>query len=317
MNLRYIISGLDYEIPYKEMNVKIVRFTFLETDPGLFSPKHIHKDYEFHYVKSGRGRVNIDGCEFEVFPGSIYYTKPFVNHSEYSCPEEPLVLYCFECTIDFPDEYASVLDKFELENIKDVVNQVYQCPFQDNKGIIEKLGYIDEIIREGALGYRLRSKIFILDVIVSTIQIVLQDKSIRYPLYKEDINVKRIDVIKNFVQANIQNKITLEDVGKMMFFSPKQINRMLLKEYNQTFSRYVMNLRIDIVKELLVTTNEDITQIAKQAGFCSYLQLYRRFVSNVKMSPTEYRKKYQSEKLDTSGENEEGAIEVEQDGEKE
>lgn len=292
MNLKYVVNELCYEIPYEAMNVKIVRFTYLETDAGLFSPKHIHNAYEFHYVKSGKGIVNIDGNEFEVSAGHIYLTKPFINHSEYSCPEDPLVLYCFECTIDFNSDRANMIEKYEIESMKKAVNEVYKFSFIDDKGIINKLDKINGMIVEGSACYRMHSKVFILDVIVSTIEILLKGNSINYPKYKENINDRRVAIIKSFVEANIQNNITVSDVSKIMFFSPKQINRILIKEFNQTFSQYVISLRIGHVKERLKKTNDDVADIARQSGFDNYLQMYRHFVSAEKISPTEYRKKY-------------------------
>ena len=49
--------------------------------PNKKSDEHFHKEREESYfVLEGRGRVVIDGCEFEIQKGSLIHTKPNERH---------------------------------------------------------------------------------------------------------------------------------------------------------------------------------------------------------------------------------------------
>jgi len=61
------------------------------------------------------------------------------------------------------------------------------------------------------------------------------------------------------------------------------------KVTGSTFKEYLVNIRIDKAKELLLKSNTSITDIAYQVGFKNLSYFYRSFKKSLKLNPSEYR----------------------------
>jgi len=99
----------------------------------------------------------------------------------------------------------------------------------------------------------------------------------------------RVNRIINFIETNYINNITLGDVSKALFLSPRQINWVLLKQLNITFHDYLLNHRITIAKKLIRETEMSIENIAYQAGFSSHYYMYQVFKHKGLPSPATLR----------------------------
>jgi len=68
----------------------------LEVPPGASVLLHHHEPEETYYVMSGHGRVEIDGRESALKPGSAVYIPPNARHAVRCTGAEPLVVvFCF------------------------------------------------------------------------------------------------------------------------------------------------------------------------------------------------------------------------------
>ena len=175
MKLEHILDTYNCIIPYDDMKIKVNRFTYTVTDRGLFAPVHMHDDYEFHYIVSGKGHVTIGETEFDVGEGDIYITNPYVNHSEFSCEGDPMVLYAIECQFEFPEQFRNKIDKFEITTISGILEEVHYQPFHDNGDIIGLLDCIRKENNEEKFGYILLNKIMIMECLVKTVQLIVND----------------------------------------------------------------------------------------------------------------------------------------------
>ena len=69
-----------------------------ELPVGARLPLHHHEPDESYYVVSGRGKVEIDGHEAEIGPGSAMYVPSNAKHAVQCTGEEPLVfVFTFAC----------------------------------------------------------------------------------------------------------------------------------------------------------------------------------------------------------------------------
>ena len=296
MKLEHVLDEYNCIIPYDDMQIIVHRFTHINTDGGLFAPTHMHKDYEFHYVVSGKARVSVEDVSFEVGVGDVYFTKPYVNHEEYSFEGDPMVQYSIECQLDFSAEAKSKIDRFEIGTMAKIMEEIYYQPFHDEYGIVQILDKIKEENKEKKFGYHVRCKIMIMECIVKTIQIVASKGKLAKPKLQDYSDKMRASSIKNYIDINITNNVCLEDICRHVFLSKKQVNRLFKEKFDQTISQYILDSKFELAKKLLVTVNESLDNIAIMAGFTGYQHMYRTFERKLGISPNEYRENYNGEK---------------------
>jgi YesN/AraC family two-component response regulator len=95
--------------------------------------------------------------------------------------------------------------------------------------------------------------------------------------------------ILDYLHQNFKKSITLEEVGRVAFFSPVYCDAVFKKDTGSTIIDYVLTLRIEESKKLLLKGNSDIKEIAESIGFHSGNYYSRVFKKRVGCAPSAYR----------------------------
>jgi two-component system response regulator YesN len=86
--------------------------------------------------------------------------------------------------------------------------------------------------------------------------------------------------------------ITLEEVADTLQVSPDHISAQLVRELGINFSTYIRNFRISKAKELLITTDLKLYEVAEKSGYSDAKYFGRVFKEAEGLLPSEYRKKF-------------------------
>ena len=101
---------------------------------------------------------------------------------------------------------------------------------------------------------------------------------------------KTFDSILAYVQRNIMQDITLQDISSACACSESTVSH-LFKEYtNQSVKKYMNELRIKQSEKLLLTTNLPISNIASLCGFADANYFSTAFKKRFGLSPVKFRK---------------------------
>ena len=96
--------------------------------------------------------------------------------------------------------------------------------------------------------------------------------------------------IMEYIHSDVSRRITLEDIGRLTFFSPVYCDTVFRKETGRSIIDYVLERRIDEAKRLLLEGSTSLEQIAEAVGFNDYNYFSRIFKKRSGYSPTAYRK---------------------------
>ncbi|MBP2112097.1 response regulator [Paenibacillus silagei] len=102
---------------------------------------------------------------------------------------------------------------------------------------------------------------------------------------------KLIDEIMNYVEENLEKKITLKEVAAHFDFTPNYLGFLFKEEYGVPFSEYVNERKTGRVFELLSDPTLKIYEIAERMGYKNIIYFNRQFKQITGMTPGEYRKK--------------------------
>ncbi len=98
-----------------------------------------------------------------------------------------------------------------------------------------------------------------------------------------------LNKISIYINDNYQNAITLNDLSTSFGLNPAYLCRLFKKETGHTFTEFLNNIRIEKSIELLLTTNQSISQVGTAVGFNSQSYYCRQFKKLIGISPSEYR----------------------------
>ena len=104
------------------------------------------------------------------------------------------------------------------------------------------------------------------------------------------INEAKLYMSQNFSNPNLM----LQDVAKKVNMSNSRFSTVFSQQNGQTFTEYLVYLRLNKAKELLRTTNTRSSQIAGEVGYNDAHYFSYIFKKNVGVTPSEYRAQYQN-----------------------
>ncbi len=106
--------------------------------------------------------------------------------------------------------------------------------------------------------------------------------------------------VKKFITDNYNQKISLEQMGKLHNLSSCYLQRLFKRYFGFSPLEYQLNLRIDKSKAELQNTTRFISEIAYDIGFESLNYFTRQFKKRVGITPGEYRRQWSGHKSNLS-----------------
>ncbi len=105
-------------------------------------------------------------------------------------------------------------------------------------------------------------------------------------------DAKHASVIRktiNYLNANYDEKITLEGAADKMYLSASYFSRLFKKEIGDTFNNYLNKIRVEESKKLLCNKEIKLSQIALMVGYEDQSYFTKVFKKHTGLSPLKYR----------------------------
>jgi AraC-like DNA-binding protein len=253
-------------------------------------PIHFHPEFELNFILNGKGvrRVVGDSME-EIMDIELVLVGPNLQHGWelHHCKNKNI----HEITIQFHNDLfdTKLLARRIMKPIKDMFDR-------SSHGIL----FSEKIAEEVKIKILRLSKIDSIDYFLELISI-LQDLATSrnqrllssYTSNNRNFeNSDKIKVIYEYVQQNYQNKMSLNEISKLVNMSPVSFNRFIKKRTGKTFIEYINDTRIGYAARWLIEKDLSIAEIAFKCGFNSIANFNRVFKRSKNTTPSQYREEF-------------------------
>ena len=257
-------------IPDRQNGGDLVVLNFVyEKNCNKLSPE-VPYSYSAGIVTNGKGTYTIDGIEYAVKKGDVFFSFP---SKEYTFISTEKLEYLF---ISFTGTRAAALKiraNVSPQNAviygKDELIQMWENAHQasDSKNI--------DLIAEGVLLYTFS--------IAST---TFEEKK---AVGKNDTDI--VLQIKKYVEQNIDDPtLCLKTISEKFLYNDKYISEKFRKTMRINFTDYLRNLRIERAVVLLKSGSNNIGEVARLCGFTDQFYFSKVFKSVMGVSPKNYQK---------------------------
>lgn len=116
---------------------------------------------------------------------------------------------------------------------------------------------------------------------------------IKYIWYENLIKLNQNSLtskITNYLDENFAQDLSVKQICKDFFISPKSLYKLIKQQTGKTVFHYLTEKRIEKAKELLLSTDKSVTEIALEVGYSDYNYFIRVFKRLVGDTPLQYRK---------------------------
>lgn len=262
------------------------------------------KDCRLFYVLSGEAEIFIQNQQIKLLPYSLFYC---CAQSQYCINSSGATLIAlnfdltqkfnhktapfFPVSIDKPagspsafrSENKDFFHPFEPVADGDCLNSFFFIPnaYAYSDGLIEIL---TEFLTQ-RIHFRERCSGILKDILTQ-----IYRRSVETSDNAADAVSKTIDYIKNNYAKTITNKMLSEMTG----YHEYHLNRLFLKNAGTSIHQYLLSIRINAAKKMLINTSLPMSTIAEQAGFTSKTHFSSSFKRIVGIPPTEYRRRFKN-----------------------
>jgi len=101
---------------------------------------------------------------------------------------------------------------------------------------------------------------------------------------------KNVEEVIEYIQCHIYDpRLSVDDIADHIALSAKYVRQLFLDQYGVSLSNYILNMRIEKVKELLQHSDMSVAEISQQAGFLTKSHFFTAFKKATGMTPAQYR----------------------------
>ena len=111
----------------------------------------------------------------------------------------------------------------------------------------------------------------------------------------EKTNVTAIKLAKQYIINNFNKNITLKEVADEVFLRQNYLSELFKKEMGEGFYDFLSRYRIQVAKDLLLTTNLRVYEIAENVGYNDSITFGRAFKKITGATPNSFRNNRVSE----------------------
>ena len=250
---------------------------------------HYHNYIEILYITEGTIKVWINGKIVFLVPGDLLIINSRVGHVMFSLSKYSYIVIKFSLELLFCDSFA-------LEDTKYFM-PLYRKDFQ-SKHILKKDEISDSHIQ--SIVYRIYdewiAEEFGYEIAVRGCILQLFSEIIRQWHSADGFDFlscpnETVNLIMSAAEYCKEHyaDITIEDLSKKFGMSYNYFSRTFKKVMNMSFSNYLTDIKLTVAIRLLLTTNNNSTQIAYEAGFSSSSYFIYSFKKKTGLTPTEYK----------------------------
>lgn len=241
----------------------------------LYFHAHLHQHVEIVYVFSGGQHMNIDGQEYEIFPGEAAVIFPDTVHNYYRTETRPTDEVIVICS---PNLFMGMFP--------DMTDTKPTSPIITNLSEITKLAF-KEISMSSSLSENIGWSLVIMSHLMHQIKL---EQNQHIPV--ENLTKKIIQ----YISDNFQQDITLDNIADEFSVSKFYVSHIFSRKMKMNFRSYLAHLRTGHAANLIRTTDDTITNISSHSGFGSQRTFNRAFKEIYNLTPREYKNTYNKPK---------------------
>lgn len=272
--------------------VEVISFNFQTSHymPTLHSNPDI---LELNHCQEGRAECKMkDGCLQYIGEGDLFMNT-MSNHS--NCIELPLGYYKgMNVTIDL-DKLAGQLSEYLPDipiDVPDLVNRFFlndECFFIQAKEEIQHIfsGMYSIPLEARNTYYRLK----VLEILIYLYYFDTANEQQKKFYVRQQVDI--IKQIKKKMTEQFERRFTIDELARQYCISPTALKTTFKGVYGVSIAAYMKEYRVRQAASMLLQTGQSIGDIASAVGYKSQSKFGAAFKEIYKISPLEYRSKYE------------------------
>jgi YesN/AraC family two-component response regulator len=229
---------------------------------------HWHEFYEIELILSGDGTYSIDGTEYPIKRGALFFMSPSSFHKINFTSNTTLINIMFTLDACDPTFLYGLFEKSphikldlsssDMDLLNTLANQMVNTKSEK---------YLSACLN--CFLAKLQS--------IHKTSLISESNPMQYALL--------------YIQNHFTEKLSLNELAKMLNYSPNYLSNKFTQYTGISFKTYIMNLRFTFCLSLLKNSDFSISEICIQSGFEDFSNFMKYFKKRYGITPKQYREK--------------------------
>jgi len=276
---------------YKKENLikKGNKIGIFKNDKNVSVMEHTHDYLEIVYVFSGESIHKIDGAKYFLNKGDVIFINYGSMHSISAVKNFSYYNISFSPDI-LENKFLSkenALSMLLLSSFNTICSESKGAKISFAKNERREIEFIlESMIKEENFNARFSGRILenYLDIIFS--KILQKTENISKIVSGDNV----WEQLKEFIDNNSSEKITLTDLAKQNFYNPSYFSRVFKQKFGISLTEYINQKRFENAEKLLRETTLSVDKIMEKVGFLDKNAFYKAFVKKNGVTPAVFRK---------------------------
>ncbi|GGF66766.1 AraC family transcriptional regulator [Paenibacillus albidus] len=294
----------DIIFPNITSTLQITGCHFGEKPPGWSYPKHHHHLYEVLYCQAGEARLLINSDELRLCPGDWLLIRAGARHEIVNRTIDEGCFSFFNIHFDIDDhEMRKSLSRSEYSFLPAQVaaatnlpSHVAEIELKMHQNLQESsLSPLEAETRLSLTPAQKTSLQAYILLIIHEIILLQPEAGDSVPEVTQDTTIRKADTA-HLIEERLKHLISAEgsiaELAGELNMSRSQCSKIFKKVYGVSPRQYLTQLKLNLAKQLLVSTNNTVEDIADELGFHSVSHFSRQFRRGTGLSPNQFRPRH-------------------------
>ncbi len=102
----------------------------------------------------------------------------------------------------------------------------------------------------------------------------------------------QLDKAVAYIRENFRRGVTVKELAYVVHLSPRQLHRKFVEAFGCSPQSFILKLRMQAACEALQKEGSQISEVARELGFCDQSAFTQLFQKHVGLTPLKYQKRY-------------------------
>ncbi|WP_075367349.1 PocR ligand-binding domain-containing protein [Desulfosporosinus metallidurans] len=175
------------------------------------------------------------------------------------------------------------------ENIDTVKTRVVELVVFISRAAVDGGADLSVILQQNALFFLELLKITHTDEICLWSRDMLETYMKQIDNNRDQKNQQAIQYAAEYIKKNFRNKITTEDIARVVYLSPCYVSRIFKQGLGCTLTEYLTKVRVEEAKKMLKDPKYNVMKVAEESGFDDPAYFTRVFKKTEGITPSSFR----------------------------
>ena len=273
------LEALDIRIRTNDVLISVDWFRAIHDYDVPNHAWHEHRSMEAHFVVSGSVTFHLPDRTVDVMGGQAILIPASMPHKLQNRSGQIYYRYVLKFTIEPVTDDPEALFMAETLDVREVRILPISGRLQD---------LLEDCMREAAdrvSGFHMAIEISMIGILLQLSRELTNSAKATYAVReKKHIDQQRAQQIAAYIEANCASAISVPELARRVYLSPRQLQRIVQQQYGMTIREMMTRSRFKKAKDMLKDPENNISDIASSLGFAS-MQSFCRFFHRMEGEP--------------------------------